>query len=568
VASVYAASSLVVNPSQLGPFYLSPGGNGSVQTVEAFNAGTGDFNVTASTSASWLVATTGALRACTIKQSGNCVPVSIALNTSGLTPGSYTEYLTVTVPGAVDSPLQIPVTVVIASVPTAATLYSTPFGKTSFNIYPSNQINIAMATTTAGSWLSFQAPLTSPSFTFGTPYTINATPQPGMAAGTYSGTVTVTGSSNANDNQAIAVTLVVTDNPIIQVNNSALLMNGAQGGPKVSVPVTLVNIGEGNLSVSNASVTSSTAGFLGATADNTNSVVITADPGQLTPGLYTGTVSVTSNAANSTQVAIPVEFTVTASGQPTISQGGIVNIATFLADSIPQGGIAAIFGDQFSATGSFYTNTTAPPLARQLGNVQVLVNGAAAPLYYVSRQQINFQMPYDIQAGQSTTVQVVSNNVSGNIRSVQITSAAPRILVWPSNVAQGSYGIIVNSDGSVSLPTTAGVQAFQSRPSKPLETITIYCIGLGQTNPGAISGAPATAVPLEQVSGISVSVGSLPAVSTITPVFAGLTPTAVGLYQVNVTLPNNVPIGGSVPISLNANNVTASNIANIAISAQ
>jgi len=148
------------------------------------------------------------------------------------------------------------------------------------------------------------------------------------------------------------------------------------------------------------------------------------------------------------------------------------------------------------------------------------------------------------------------------------TSAAPRILVWPSNVAQGSYGIVVNSDGSVSLPTTAGVQAFQSRPSRPLETITIYCIGFGQTNPGVISGALATAVPLEQVSGISVSVGSLPAVSTITPVFAGLTPTAVGLYQVNVTLPNNVQIGGSVPISLNANNVTASNIANIAISAQ
>jgi len=93
VASVYAASSLVVNPSQVGPFYLSPGTNGTVQTVEAFNAGTGDFDVTASTSASWLVATTGTLHACTIKQTSNCVPISVALNTSGLTPGSYTEYL-------------------------------------------------------------------------------------------------------------------------------------------------------------------------------------------------------------------------------------------------------------------------------------------------------------------------------------------------------------------------------------------------------------------------------------------------------------------------------------------
>jgi hypothetical protein len=265
VASVHAASSLVVNPSQLGPFYLAPGTNGSVQTVEAFNAGSGDFNVSASTSASWLVATVGMLRACTIKQTGNCVPISVALNTSGLTAGSYTEYLTVTVPGAVDSPLQIPVTAVVASVPTAITLYSTPFGKTSFNIFPSNQVNIVTATTSGGNWLSFQAPAATPGFTFGTPYSVIATPQPGMTAGTYTGTVAVTGSSNANDNQTIAVSLIVTNNPIVQLNNSALLMNGAQGGPKVSVPVTLVNLGEGNLSVSSASVTSSTAGFLSTT---------------------------------------------------------------------------------------------------------------------------------------------------------------------------------------------------------------------------------------------------------------------------------------------------------------
>ena len=38
--------------------------------------------------------------------------------------------------------------------------------------------------------------------------------------------------------------------------------------------------------------------------------------------------------------------------------------------------------------------------------------------------------------------------------------------------------------------------------------------------------------------------------STIVPDFVGLTPTFVGLYQVNVTIPQNAPLGDQVPVYL------------------
>lgn len=44
-----------------------------------------------------------------------------------------------------------------------------------------------------------------------------------------------------------------------------------------------------------------------------------------------------------------------------------------------------------------------------------MVNGTAAPLYYVSPGQVDFQIPYSTSAG-SALVQVISNGLSGGVR--------------------------------------------------------------------------------------------------------------------------------------------------------
>jgi uncharacterized protein (TIGR03437 family) len=48
--------------------------------------------------------------------------------------------------------------------------------------------------------------------------------------------------------------------------------------------------------------------------------------------------------------------------------------------------------------------------------------------------------------------------------------------------------------------------------------------------------------------------------------FAGLTPGAIGLYQINVQLPGNVPTGDSVPVSVSIGGASSDTVT-IAIAA-
>jgi len=49
------------------------------------------------------------------------------------------------------------------------------------------------------------------------------------------------------------------------------------------------------------------------------------------------------------------------------------------------------------------------------------------------------------------------------------------------------------------------------------------------------------------------------------PFYAGLTPTAVGLYQINVIVPDTAPHGDAIPIYIDLGNNNLSNRVNIAI---
>jgi len=146
-----------------------------------------------------------------------------------------------------------------------------------------------------------------------------------------------------------------------------------------------------------------------------------------------------------------------------------------------------------------------------------------------------------------------------------VSPIVPRVLVWGPNVISGSYGIIVNTDGSLTLPSA--VSGFTTHAAKPGDTLTIYCVGFGQTTPPAVTGAAATStMPLESVPNVTVTFGGLfeGTPTTATALFAGLTPTAVGLYQVDVTIPANVPTGTAVSVTVNVGGV-ATNPVNIDI---
>jgi uncharacterized protein (TIGR03437 family) len=569
-SALSAAPRLGLSAGSVGPVSIVAGTNGPNQTVQAYNLGTGTLSLTATPTASWLSATVGAQTSCS-QAPGGCYPITISLNTAALAGGTYTEYVIVADPNAVDSSQIITVTVNTAPVPNSITAYMTPPGGGEpvaiFDIFTSGAgIKGTVSTQTGGNWLQFLSG-TGGITPAPSPWLIQTAAQVGQGPGTYTGTVTISGSSVPSDNKTINVTAIVTTSPIVSLDaNAPILLSSFAGGS-----IQYANLSFYNLAPSttlNIASASGSASFLKATVSSPSSIQISADPTGLATGVYSGTVSISSNAANSSQVAIPVQLTVAPAGQPMILTGGIVNAATFAAEPVSQGDIASIFGTQFAPPGTAATNATTP-LATMLAGTQVLVNGGPAPLFYVSPGQINFQIPYSLTPGQLATAQVVSNGTAGNTRSLSINAISPRMLVFYAFIS-GGYGVIVNGiDGSLTLPTGTKVPGFATHPAKPGDTVVIYGVGFGQTTPSVTEGqaAPSTP-PFAMLSSVKSTFGGgfYGRATNGTVTFAGLTPTAVGLYQANVVVPSDAPLGSYIPLTLLVNNVQT-NVAYIAISA-
>lgn len=532
-----AAPTLRLVATTVGPISVAAGLNPQPQKVEAYNAGDGSLALTLSSSVSWITASAGAPTTCiTTSASKTCIPLQIVLSTASLPASSKPVTGIVTVSGdanTVDAPQTITVTVQIGGgVPSSVDVYVAPGASRDTVFYTNSAINGQATTQDGNRWLSLAAG-GSGSFQFVIPYSVHIAAQAGnIAGGIYSGTLTTSGSNFAADNRSVPVTMRVTAQPIAQATTSQLTVRLAQGSkplaPPFSPSVTLTNVGQGTLVAQPATVT-------GGTWITSSSAGLTFDSTGLTPGNNTGTITLASNAANGT-ITVPVDFQVVAKSAPLLYFQGVQDNATFIpGDTVAPGDVMVVKGEQLSLNG--YTPATVVPLATQLSDTTVLVNGVAAPIYYASYGQIAFQLPLSTAIG-TAIVQVQRNDGTGvsNKVSVNVAARAPKLLL----IGVGSYGAITNTDGSLPLPTGA-IPGYPTHPAKAGDTLTIYAIGLGATSPAATTGvaapfAPVTVKPSVNFGG---GIAGIPA----TPSYAGLSPGSVGLYQVNVAIPPLTPKG-------------------------
>jgi uncharacterized protein (TIGR03437 family) len=560
IASLNAAPKLRLNTATAGPVSIAVGANGPTQTVLAGNFGDGALSLSLTSSVSWIAATLGGPAPCAISNPF-CFPINIALQTASLAKGIYTGVVRVSDPNAVDAPQDITVTVQVGgAVPDKVDLYVAPNGSTAETVFSTNNpINGQVTTANDERWLSFSLTGTG-SFRFSYPYRLAVTHLPDMAEGTYAGTVTTSGSALAADNKAIGVTMHVTSQPIAQVTPSSLAVRLAQGAPPQTFNLAVSNSGLGTLAINGIlSNTGASGGPAWLSALNTGlAITATIDPGGLSPGLFQGTLTVNSNAANGA-VAIPVSLQIVPQAAPVVTFQGVQDNVLFATDPLAPGENAVVIGEQFTFDPP--TAGQPPPLATQVGPAQVLVNGLPAPIFNVSYGQIGFQVPYETATGTGTaTLQVMRNDQISNTVAFAVADAAPRLML----LGVANYGLVVNRDGSNPIPTTPGGTG---HPAHPGDMLMIFGTGFGQTDPPATSGAPAPSdVPelLDQMPVVTFGGGFSGNAETVPPSFAGLAPGMVGIYEFDVVLPDDVQTGPAVPVTVTIGS-SMTNVVRVAI---
>jgi hypothetical protein len=313
VLAAVANPKMNLAPTSLTFNYQIGGSNPAPQSVAVSSSTSTALNYTATTATTWLTTTASGMTP------GN---LSIAANPSGLAAGTYTGSVSVASTGASNSPQSIPVTLNVTSVATKPALNLSPTSVTfNFQIGGSTPTAQKVATTSSTSTAIPYSASTSTAWltatgSGSTPGSINLSVNPsGLAAGTYTGSVSVTGTGASNSPVSLPVTLNVTTattNPTINLTPSSLSFTYAVGGTAPgSKTLSLASSTGSPLSYTAAASGGSWLSLGSSSGSTPGSVSVSVNPTGMAAGSYNGTITVTSGGASNSPQSVPVTLTVT-----------------------------------------------------------------------------------------------------------------------------------------------------------------------------------------------------------------------------------------------------------------
>jgi uncharacterized protein (TIGR03437 family) len=215
------------------------------------------------------------------------------------------------------------------------------------------------------------------------------------------------------------------------------------------------------------------------------------------------------------------------------------NGATYVSGGLVPGSWAQVKGTNLSDVTRIWEDSDFAGLGNKLptglSGVQVLVNGTAAAVYYVSPTQVSFQVPSGISG--TTSVQVARDGIASNTVSAQAVSSAPGI--FPIILNGTNYAAAVFLDGKIAADPSNG-PAY--RNAVPGDVVQLFATGLAPSPAG-------TTISTTLLNGVTVTIGNI----TVPATAAALV--AVGEFQINFTVPQqfaSLPQGKySISISIN-----------------
>jgi uncharacterized protein (TIGR03437 family) len=348
------------------------------------------------------------------------------------------------------------------------------------------------------------------------------------------------------------------DGTISSVAGSFIGAYGGDGGPAIKAslnrPRGVAVDAAGNLYIAdafNGRIRMVTTNAAIATIAGNGGAGFSGDGGQATSAkLYfpsdvaldsSGNVYIVDNQNNRIRILTPVQQI------PSIAAGGVQSAGAFGAFSaVAPGSWIEIFGTNLAThtrtwTGDDFNGASAPTA---LDGTFVTIGGESAYVDFISPTQVNAQVPSTVGTGPQSIVVTTAQGMSSPF-SLTVNSTQPGLLAPPSfNVVGNQYAVALFSDGVTFVAPSGAIPGVASRQATPGDTIVLYGIGFGAVTPftpaGEIAG-PGTTLTLP----LQVFFGQTPAVLS----YWGLAPGSVGLYQINVVVPN-VATSDLVPLTL------------------
>jgi uncharacterized protein (TIGR03437 family) len=236
-----------------------------------------------------------------------------------------------------------------------------------------------------------------------------------------------------------------------------------------------------------------------------------------------------------------------------------------LGQQLVAGMVTSIFslGSDFASETRVFNELPNPiPLPTTLADTQVLVNDIPAPLYFVSPQQINFFVPTSIPESGPVEVQVIRPSV-GQVLAVGCTTlqiagtntsdpsddryrcGGPPLadVASPAFFTRNSTGTgqiaALNEDGSVNS---------DSNPIRRSQVIQLFGTGQGRVPNMPPDGTPPSGeVRTEELPTVIMGAGQVPPANIL---YSGLAPGLVGVWQINVRVPDTVAPSNNTVVAL------------------
>ena len=191
---------------------------------------------------------------------------------------------------------------------------------------------------------------------------------------------------------------------------------------------------------------------------------------------------------------------------------------------------AAVLGSYNHLFGGFPTGSGSGLPA----DLSVDLSGLACPLLNASTQELDIEITWEISPGNFTLTLRNFSSPFESVLAVDVVDLAPTFersgLPFDSN-----QPVIVVHQDFLSLVT-------QGNPVVAGETVHFYMTGLGDVQPRPATGRTSVPLPVASQRPLCSLVSVFPQSEIIAPVlFAGIAPGMIGIYQMDVTIPQGYP---------------------------